>query len=216
LNAGKLLEEFPGDLKIVRIYSKFLERQVYPIPRYDPEVKATKQRGYKINKRSKCNHIGLHELIRVKGRPHSEEIAKYDRRFAQNRDTPDVITDEEIKQYELILEKASQLELTACDVIYCTAIGSAARRIIKSTNVTRIIVDESGMCTEPETLVPIVNYPSVEQVVLIGDHKQLQPIVICKEAKKLGLARSMFERFSDNSDMLTLLVTQYRMVCFTI
>jgi len=45
------------------------------------------------------------------------------------------------------------------------------------------------------------------QIVLIGDHKQLCPIVKCKEAK--ALSRSMFERLSEHASMLT---TQYRMV----
>jgi len=42
---------------------------------------------------------------------------------------------------------------------------------------------------------------------LIGDHKQLSPIVKCKEAK--ALSRSVFERLSEHASMLT---TQYRMV----
>lgn len=36
------------------------------------------------------------------------------------------------------------------------------------------------MCTEPETLAPIIS-SKAEQVVLIGDHKQLQPVVLCSE-----------------------------------
>jgi len=209
---GKLLEEFPLQLKVVRVYSQYLERQIFPIPRYDPEVKAAKERGYKINQTLKCNEIGLHQLIRAVGSPYSKEIRQFDDRFSKNLRTPDSVTDEEIREYEILLEEACKIELADCDVIYCTAIGSASVRIIKSTNVTRLIVDEAGMCTEPETLVPIVNYPSVEQVVLIGDHKQLQPIVHCQEVKKLGLPRSMFERFSVSGALLTQLRTQYRMV----
>ena len=70
------------------------------------------------------------------------------------------------------------------------------------------IVDECGMCMEPETLIPIVN-SKAPQVVLIGDHKQLQPIVTNKLARSLGLRTSMFERFSENAFMLE---EQYRMV----
>ena len=61
---------------------------------------------------------------------------------------------------------------------------------------------------EPETLIPIV-YSKARQVVLIGDHKQLQPIVKNKLARSLGLRTSMFERFSDKAFMLE---EQYRMV----
>lgn len=79
------------------------------------------------------------------------------------------------------------------------------------------------MCMEPETLIPIVSSEArkkearkkevrktgVRQVVLIGDHKQLQPIVKNKVAKSLGLSTSMFERYSYRAFMLK---EQYRMV----
>ncbi|XP_020624429.1 helicase with zinc finger domain 2-like [Orbicella faveolata] len=74
-------------------------------------------------------------------------------------------------------------------------------------NVMQCIVDECGMCMEPETLIPIV-YSKAQQVVLIGDHMQLQPIVKNRLARSLGLRISMFERFSDNAFMLE---EQYRM-----
>lgn len=63
-----------------------------------------------------------------------------------------------------------------------------------------MIIDEAGMCTEPETLVPLVPVDensasaAIENVVLIGDHKQLRPILKDKIAAELGLERSMLER----------------------
>ena len=75
-------------------------------------------------------------------------------------------------------------------------------------NFMQCIVDECGMCMEPETLIPIV-YSEASQVVLIGDHKQLQPIVKNRLATSLGLRTSMFERFSDYAFMLE---EQYRML----
>jgi superfamily I DNA and/or RNA helicase len=65
------------------------------------------------------------------------------------------------------------------------------------------------MCTEPESLIPIVS-TGASQVVLVGDHMQLQPIVTEHTAKQRGLARSLFERYADKAVSLT---TQYRMVC---
>jgi superfamily I DNA and/or RNA helicase len=64
------------------------------------------------------------------------------------------------------------------------------------------------MCKEPESLVPIVS-SSAQQVVLVGDHKQLQPIILNKKAENLGLKRSLFERYASSAIMLT---KQYRMV----
>ena len=65
------------------------------------------------------------------------------------------------------------------------------------------------MCMELESLVPIF-CTEARQVVLIGDHKQLQPIIQDNLAMTLGLSVSMFERlYSDRAKMLEL---QYRMV----
>ena len=67
------------------------------------------------------------------------------------------------------------------------------------------------MCMEPETMVPIA-CSEAEQVVLIGDHKQLQPIVKNKVARSLGLNISLFERYAKITHMM--LEEQYRMVSF--
>ena len=94
-------------------------------------------------------------------------------------------------------------------IVLCTC-SAAGSKGIKETcnNVFQCIVDECGMCLEPETLIPIVS-SKAKQVVLIGDHKQLQPIVKNRVARSLGLRTSMFERFSEHA---LLLEEQYRMV----
>ena len=78
-----------------------------------------------------------------------------------------------------------------------------------------MIIDEAGMCPEPQCLAPIIaNKP--EQVVLIGDHKQLRPIIMCKEAAELGLEKSLFEKYwlSKSAQRVEqiMLDIQYRMV----
>lgn len=51
------------------------------------------------------------------------------------------------------------------------------------------------------------------QVVLIGDHKQLRPVVKNMHVKKLGMAKSAFERhFELYRKHAVMLDTQYRMV----
>ena len=46
--------------------------------------------------------------------------------------------------------------------------------------------------TEPECMVPIVL--GAKQVILVGDHCQLGPVVMCKKAGSAGLCQSLFER----------------------
>ena len=64
------------------------------------------------------------------------------------------------------------------------------------------------MCKEAESLVPIVSCRP-QQVVLFGDHKQLQPISLNKTAQSFGLNRSLFDRYASRAHMLTI---HYRMV----
>jgi regulator of nonsense transcripts 1 len=56
----------------------------------------------------------------------------------------------------------------------------------------QILIDESTQATEPECLIPIVR--GSKQVILVGDHCQLGPVIMCKKAAKAGLSRSLFER----------------------
>jgi len=67
------------------------------------------------------------------------------------------------------------------------------------------------MCKEAESLIPIV-LSSAQQVVLVGDHKQLQPVIQETSARKCGLGRSLFERHVRHAIQLQ---EQYRMVSFT-
>ena len=55
-----------------------------------------------------------------------------------------------------------------------------------------MLIDESTQATEPECLIPIVM--GSKQIVLVGDHCQLGPVIMCKKAACAGLQRSLFER----------------------
>lgn len=112
------------------------------------------------------------------------------------------------------LRKAEALQLNSCDVIFCTLVTSASRNIVSMTQVTQVIIDECGMSAEPDCLIALTSFPRIEQVVLIGDHKQLQPIVLNYDARRLGLGKSLFERYAESS-RLTMLTKQYRMVGLT-
>ncbi|CAI9597248.1 unnamed protein product, partial [Staurois parvus] len=74
--------------------------------------------------------------------------------------------------------------------------------------ITQVIIDECGMCTEPESLVPLVSHKSVQSIVLIGDHRQLRPVVKNEVCKLLKTDRSLFERYEERALFLD---TQYRM-----
>jgi len=60
----------------------------------------------------------------------------------------------------------------------------------------QVIIDEAGTTTEPEVLCPLTLSQHAKHVVLVGDHRQLQPVVKNRDAAALGLARSCFERLA--------------------
>ena len=114
-------------------------------------------------------------------------------------------------RYFQLISKAEQWAIwhTKVQVILCTcAVAGSPKLEFGCDNLVQCIVDECGMCLEPETLIPMT-CKNIEQIVLIGDHKQLQPVIKDNTAKSLGLQKSMFERLSSKAIMLQ---RQYRMV----
>ena len=116
---------------------------------------------------------------------------------------------QQIEEYTKLITDAAIDELQRYDVILCTCAASASPRMVRGANVRQLVIDEGGMCMEPECLVPLRAFKAVKQVVVIGDHRQLQPIVMDSVAKDRGLDISLFERYKDQAIMLT---HQYRMV----
>lgn len=66
-------------------------------------------------------------------------------------------------RYRKVLGKARKFELDRHGVILCTC-SCAASASLKNLNVRQILVDEAGMATEPETLIPLVAFSDVEKV----------------------------------------------------
>ena len=164
----------------------------------------------KLADKESLRKVSLHHLIRQNGNPMSKKIKEFDRLFAKNMYTPRNISDQQIADYMKIIADAEAAELPKYDIILCTCTTSSQTRLhhVHGAKIVQCIIDECGMCTEPESLIPLVKH-NPEQVVLIGDHKQLAPIVLEHTAKKLGLSVSLFERYAKKAIMLD---TQYRMV----
>uniref|UniRef100_A0A8C3J0T0 Helicase with zinc finger 2 n=1 Tax=Calidris pygmaea TaxID=425635 RepID=A0A8C3J0T0_9CHAR len=110
-------------------------------------------------------------------------------------------------KYKSQLADARAYELAIHDVILCTC-SAASANSLDQLNVRQVIIDECAMSTEPETLIPLVSHCRAEKVVLLGDHKQLRPVVNNDFCKSLGMETSLFERYRNQAWMLD---TQYRM-----
>ena len=128
---------------------------------------------------------------------------------------------EKLQQYREVLDRAERLEIAnnGVNLILCTCTEAASSRLRKHSSIVQCIIDECSMCTEPECLVPMLAAGQhCRHTVLIGDHKQLAPIVMSNLARKLGLARSLFctlfEGRAKKAYSSYMLHTQYRMVCY--
>ncbi|CAG2249994.1 unnamed protein product [Mytilus edulis] len=198
----KLGEHCP---KMVRWYGSSIEDQEFPIPGKTP----TLGRGERAVADEQLREYSMHIQIRQLGKPYMEEITAFDRQFRQHQDGVDY---KDVNKYRKLIHKAVIEEVAHYDVIFCTTAMATNLRIMAGTKgrIFQIIVDECGMCTEPESMAAIIA-TRAQQVVLIGDHKQLRPIVMSSNAAKLGLETSLFERYAEKGKMLTMLTSQYRM-----
>jgi regulator of nonsense transcripts 1 len=72
-----------------------------------------------------------------------------------------------------------------------------------------VIIDEATQACESECLLPLLH--GAKHVILVGDHCQLGPVVLCKNAAKAGLKISLFERLVKLKIKPHMLQVQYRM-----
>ncbi|WVQ79928.1 hypothetical protein IAT38_002029 [Cryptococcus sp. DSM 104549] len=99
--------------------------------------------------------------------------------------------------------------LVDADVI-CTTCLSATSYMLSSIDFPFVFLDEASMATEPLSLLPLMKGSS--HVAIIGDHKQLPPVIISKEAHAGGLSTSLFERLIHEGNVPSIMLdTQYRM-----
>ncbi|TFK48338.1 P-loop containing nucleoside triphosphate hydrolase protein [Heliocybe sulcata] len=97
----------------------------------------------------------------------------------------------------------------SADVV-CTTCLTSASAALRVIDFPIVFLDEASMSTEPVSLIPLTK--GSQQVCLIGDHKQLPPIVSSREAQTLGLGISMFERLAEEGGVPSIMLdVQYRM-----
>ncbi|NXJ95770.1 M10L1 helicase, partial [Corythaixoides concolor] len=79
----------------------------------------------------------------------------------------------------------------------CSSAGMFYQTEIRLGHFTHVIVDEAGQATEPESLIPLGLISEANgQIVLVGDPKQLGPVIKSKLALTFGLNMSLLERLT--------------------
>lgn len=208
---AEYLKEFMNagdDFSIIRVYSESIERQEFPLPGVSSvERKFGSREEARMDPRHR--NISLHHRIRAQGALYADEINGIERDLRRESSRVTKTVKRKIAQLKQLISNAMIEELKKHQVILCTCNASGRHLLTKegALNVIQVIVDEAGMCSEPETLIPLVNH-NPSQVVLIGDHMQLRPIIQEPHAKELGAEKSLMEKYKHRAYTLTI---QYRM-----
>lgn len=134
-------------------------------------------------------HVELQKLIQLKNE--QGELSSSDER-----------------KYKALTRACEREILNAADVICCTCVGAGDPRLSKITFRT-VLVDEATQAAEPECMIPLVL--GCKQVVFVGDHLQLGPVIMNKKAARAGLTQSLFERLIILGNRPIRLEVQYRM-----
>ncbi|KAM7349984.1 upf1 RNA helicase [Cochliomyia hominivorax] len=130
------------------------------------------------------------------------------KKLQQLKDETGELSSADEKRYRILKRTAENQLLEAADVICCTCVGAGDARL-QRIKFTSILIDESMQSTEPECMVPVIL--GAKQLILVGDHCQLGPVVMCKKAARAGLSQSLFERLVVLGIRPFRLEVQYRM-----
>ena len=95
------------------------------------------------------------------------------------------------------------------DVVCTTCMSAGGARLTGRIKFEAVIFDESGQCLDPDLLIPLVH--GCKQCVLVGDHKQLGPVVVSRKAERARYDLPLMQRLIINGIHPIVLRTQYRM-----
>uniref|UniRef100_A0A8C2Y373 DNA replication ATP-dependent helicase/nuclease n=1 Tax=Capra hircus TaxID=9925 RepID=A0A8C2Y373_CAPHI len=123
---------------------------------------------------------------------------------------PDIqkFTEEEICRSKSIKSLALLEELYNSQLIVATTCMGINHPIFSRKTFDFCIVDEASQISQPVCLGPLF---FSRRFVLVGDHQQLPPLVLNREARALGMSESLFKRLEQNKNAVVQLTVQYRM-----
>ncbi len=153
---------------------------------------------------SSIDHLMLHNMVRSLDSPDKADLRKYQRL----KDEQGELNKSDEARFLKLRREAEREILQAAEVICTTCVGAGDPRLA-DFRFRQVLIDESTQAMEAECFIPIVM--GVKQLVLVGDHCQLGPVVMCKQAAKAGLTQSLFERLVLLNIRPMRLQVQYRM-----
>jgi regulator of nonsense transcripts 1 len=96
----------------------------------------------------------------------------------------------------------------AREVVTATCVSAGGARL-GDIRFAAVIFDESGQCLDPDLLIPLTH--GAQQVTFVGDHKQLRPLVMSRDAARARYDMPLIERLVLLGVHPSVLRLQYRM-----
>ena len=203
--------------RLLRIYSRGIEKKSYPGPELIGGLFEKEVEDHRILK--KLEKYSLHHKVhRDAESKYRVELLSMEASFKDCHERNGLAPAKDRLRYRQLLNEADadMIKNGNYDIVLCTANEAAGSRVRRHIRPLQCIIDEASMIMEPEAMAPI---SLTEHVVLIGDHKQLQPVVKSKVAERNGMRKSLFERYAElleteyeDCPNFCRLLTQYRMV----
>ena len=203
-------------LRILRIFSRGIEKKSYPGPELIDGLFERHVQEHKTKK--KLERYALHHKVHSPESKYGEKLLSMEASFKAIHEQNCLASAEDRLAYRQLLLKADKdiIRNGNYDIVLCTSNEAAGSRVRRHIQPLQCIIDEASMTMEPEAMAPV---SLSEHVVLIGDHKQLQPVVKSKVAERNGMKKSLFERYAEllereyeDCPNFCRLLTQYRMV----
>lgn len=131
------------------------------------------------------------------------------RRLLQRREETGELSEQEYREYTSLVRAREAAVVARAEVVCCTCVTAGSRQLPGHWAACTVLIDESTQATEPECLIPIAR--GARQVILVGDHQQLGPVIGEPCVRGLGLGQSLFERLILLGNTPVRLEVQYRM-----
>lgn len=130
------------------------------------------------------------------------------RRLADTKRELGQLSAQDERKYRKQMRRMENDLLNSADVI-CTTCAGAGDVRLRKLRVSVVLIDEATQANEPESLIPLIH--GCQQLVIVGDHKQLGPITVDPVTKRAGFQSSLFERLVKLGNTPHRLEVQYRM-----
>ena len=155
---------------------------------------------------TRVEHLSLHNQLRkLEGK---KEYKRFFEMLKRKEEEGNVLSNKDHEKYKKLKKKAEEEIINDCQVVVTTCISSFDKRL-NNFRFPIVLIDEATQACESECILPLLH--GAKHAIIVGDHCQLGPVVLCKNAAKAGLKMSLFERLVKLKIKPHMLQVQYRM-----